>query len=240
VRINIDNIVLRDDLWPRGKPNPIAVARLGEALQTGAVLPPVVIATGSNILVDGWLRIDAYRENGIKEIDAELRHYSDEAALFADAVRLNSGHGTGLDTSVLRTAVVRLLNYNYSVADITEIVRLPLPKVEEIKRGFGIAFVKANGEQPVGLKRAHDHMSGRVLTQAQVEVNKRVSTGNYVSLVNQLIRLLEADMWDREAKSFRVQMDRLVDLWLDVRDGEGEPATAHSADAAGDVARPQA
>jgi hypothetical protein len=217
--MNIADIVRREDLWPRGKLNPIQVAHLREAIATGATLPPVVVASGSNILVNGWVRLAAYEQSGITEVEVEVRHYPDEAALYADAVRLNVGQGVNLDTAMVRLAVTRLTGYGYSATDIVEIVRLPLPKVEDIRRGFGMAL---NGDaHPVALKRGHSFMSGHTLTEAQVAANNRLAAGSHVSLINQLLRVLEAGMWDRQSLRFRAKMDELCDLWLDLRDGDG-------------------
>ena len=86
-------------LYPRHDVDGSHVADLARALRAGVVLPPVVADRATRRLADGWhRRRAAIRVHGAEApIAVRFRDYADEAALFADAVELNSQHGRRLD-----------------------------------------------------------------------------------------------------------------------------------------------
>lgn len=217
MKLALSKIVVDDTIYPRTKVNTFHVRRLRDALQAGAKLPPLIVEHGTNRLVDGRHRHDAYAAQGVKTVDVEPRKYASEAELFADAVRLNVAHGEGLDRYTIRNAIIRLSEMGFEREQITEIVRVPAVQVDLMRRGFAIA---AASNKPIALKGGLSHLSGEHLDEQQMEVNKHYAGGRAVLLVRQIIDLLENDMWPINSQVFPREMDRLTQTWESVKRGK--------------------
>lgn len=211
MKIEIKRIVLDQNIYPRTSVSQFNVSRLVAALKTGCKLPPVTVEASSFRLVDGWHRHAAYSEEGVERIECTVKTYSTEADLFADAVRLNVGHGEPLDSYSIRGAIIRLEGYGFKRAQISEVVRLPADRIEKIERGFATG---PTGE-PVALKSGLAHMHGSMLTEEQQAVNRRYSGGKAIFHLRQLCSLLEADMVPN-TETFTFEMNRLTNLWTKI------------------------
>jgi hypothetical protein len=137
--------------------------------------------------------------------------YASEGDLFADAIRLNVGHGDPLDAFTLKRAILRLQKYGYEREVISEIVRLPATRIETIERGFA----SSQDGKPLALKGGLRHLHGHALSPAQQEVNRRYSGGQATFHLRQLCGLIENNMWPR-TENFAFEMNRLVGLWAAV------------------------
>ena len=205
-------IVLDEELRARGGLDPIAVQRMVTAWQAGARFPPLIIERRTRRLVDGWTRHAAYQILGVAETEVETRRYQNEAELFADAVRLNVAHGQPLTGYDLRQAIARLEKLGITRDQLTEIVRIPAPRIDEIVRGFGWS---PTGE-PVALKRGLRHLRGEQLSSSQLAAIKRHGGQEATFFARQLALLLQQDLWPRDNANFRTAMNELVALWLAV------------------------
>lgn len=212
MKIEIISIVVDEHLYPRAKVDAFNVQRLMHAFNSGALFPDIVVEAGTHRLVDGRHRLEVYRAKGITAVEAIEKVYPNDADLFADAVRLNIGHGAPLDQFSVRTAVARLIEYGFERAAIQEIVRLPTEHLERVVKGFA----STPAGETIALKGGLRHMRGEQLTEEQVEVNRRYGGGKAEFYARQIVGLLETDMAPR-SPAFSVTMDRLVDLWLDAR-----------------------
>jgi hypothetical protein len=210
MKMDLSKIVLDKTLYPRSAVSEFNVARLLAALETGAKLPPLLVEAKTNRLVDGWHRYEAYLRKEISKVDVEQKVYANEADLFADAVRANIGHGDPLDQHTIRSAVIRLTEYGYTRERISEVVRLPMDKLERIERGFAS---DADTGKPVALKGGLSHLAGTALTPQQREINRHYSGGKASFYVRQLADLLEHNMWPDNSQAFANEMNRLVSLW---------------------------
>lgn len=215
MKLELARVVIDPTVFPRNKVNPFHVAKLRSALQSGAVFPPLILERDTLRLVDGLHRHAAYTAEGVETIDVTTKKYASEAELFADAVRFNVGHGEPLDQYTVRNAIIRLSEYGFAREQITEIVRLPAAKIDEIQRGF--AFNDEN--KPIALKGGLDHMAGGHLDAQQQEVNRHYSGGKAVFYVRQVCQLLENDMWPVQSGTFAHEMDRLCSMWADIKHG---------------------
>jgi hypothetical protein len=207
-KLELSKIVIDENLYPRGHFSEFNVQRLALAGETGATFPPLVVEVKTHRLVDGRHRYEVYKRKGVAKVEVVEKKYADEAELFADAVRLNIGHGQTLDQYTIRNAIVRLQQYGYKREQISEVVRLPPESIEKIERGFAS---NQQGE-PVALKGGLSHMRGETLTPQQQDVNRKYSGGKATFHLQQLCRLIEADMWPR-SEGFEQGMTRLIELW---------------------------
>jgi ParB-like chromosome segregation protein Spo0J len=210
--ISIEKIVVDPSLYPRSSVNDFTIHRMMAALEVGTQLPPITVEAKTFRLVDGRHRYETHKQKGLKTIDAEEKTYKNEADLFADAVRLNIGHGQPLDTYCVRNAIIRLETYGYTKEAISEVVRLPLEDIGKIERGF------ANDEtgKPIALKGGLSHLAGHTLDQQQREINRRYSGPKAVFFVRQISGLLANDMYPR-SQTFMDEMDALCDLWRTIK-----------------------
>lgn len=215
--MDLSKIVIDESIYPRNSVSKFNVGRLVSALKTGAVFPPLVAEAVTGRLVDGRHRFEAYNEMEIDEAEVTEKVYATEADLFADAVRLNIGHGQPLDNYCVRNAIVRLTEYGYERERISEAVKLPLDQIEKITRGF--ASDEATGK-PLALKGGLDHLRGRPLSAPQQSLNRHYSGPKAIFYIRQIREMLERDMWPNESLNFVREMNLLVEKWLSMQSDE--------------------
>jgi hypothetical protein len=219
--MNINRIVTDKSVYPRTRVSQFSVRRLVFALQSGATFPPLIIEASTKRLVDGWHRLEAYREENIKTVNVIEKVYATEGDLFADAVRLNIGHGEPLDQYSTRNAVIRLTDYGFEREQISEAVRLPPVQIDKIRRGFASDEMTGG---PIALKGGLDHLRGQPLSVEQQSVNRHYSGTKATFYARQIRELLEHDMWPNRSVNFAHEMDSLVELWLAIRRRRPSPA----------------
>ena len=88
----ISEIIYRQDLYPRFKPNPAKIQEYAENLDR---LPPIEIDQ-HNILIDGYHRLKAYETEKREEIPVQVIQVQSEAELERLAVAHNATHGLQL------------------------------------------------------------------------------------------------------------------------------------------------
>jgi hypothetical protein len=209
MKMKRNRIQCDETLRARAHLDPITVGRLIDAYNAGARFPPLVVEAHTRRLVDGWHRNAAYETLSIDTIEVETRTYASEAELFADAVRLNVAHGQPLSGYDLRSAIARLTALGYERISLSELVRIPPPKIDDITRGFG----HAPTGQAIALKRGLAHLKGQRLSANQIEAMRHYGGNPATFYARQLALLLEQDMWPHDNANFRDAMDRLVELW---------------------------
>lgn len=98
MEINISEIIIRDDLYPRFEVNQALIQRYAYSIEH---LPPIKISQG-NILIDGFHRLKAHQLNGEKIIEADIIEVGSEKELKRLAYQLNSNHGLQLTSDEKR------------------------------------------------------------------------------------------------------------------------------------------
>jgi hypothetical protein len=217
--MQLDKIAIDENIYPRNNVSEFNVRRLVSAFKTGTVFPPLVVEAGTGRLVDGRHRLAAYEELEVKEADVIEKVYATEADLFADAVRLNVGHGQPLDQYCIRNAIIRLSEYGYAREQISDAVKLPVEQIERITHTFAVDETTG---KPLALKGGLDHLRGRPLSPQQQAVNRHYSGPKATFYLRQLRELLERGMWPDQNLNFIREMDLLVESWLSLRPGEAK------------------
>lgn len=215
MKLDISAITIDENLYPRKDISLVHVNRLAHAILAGAKLPPITIEAGTRRLVDGRHRVEAHKQLDMAQITVSEKVYKSEADLFADAVRLNIGHGEALDHYSVQNAIIRLEQYGYAREQISEIVRLPFDRIDKIRRGFAVS---ETGE-PLAVKGGLPHLRGETLSDEQQAVNRRYSGGKATFHARQLRELIANGIWPKTA-AFRREMDELTALWLRLREEE--------------------
>lgn len=100
----LSDVVYREDLYPRIKPDAATIQRYAENLD---VLPPIEV-NQHNILIDGFHRWTAHRKAEAASIQAVVTETESEAELFALAIRRNAAHGMQMNEQDKRKVAIRL------------------------------------------------------------------------------------------------------------------------------------
>jgi hypothetical protein len=125
--LKISDLVFDEKLYPRNTIDEKTVAAYVDALETEAVFPPIHVGLfcDKNIVVDGWHRATSRKRLGIEFIDAIIKPYTSTKELFADAVKFNIEHGLALSEYDKQLIINKLLDYNFSISEISLLVHLP-------------------------------------------------------------------------------------------------------------------
>jgi hypothetical protein len=209
MKIAIADLKLDIDIYPRNGLSETNIHRLLDAYNAGSKFPPIVIEAKTNRVVDGWHRVEMHKRLKNKQIEAIKKSYDNDGDLYADAVRLNVSHGQPLDQFSIRRAVIRLEAYGFTRESIADVIRVPLPQIDKIERGF--AHNERGG--PIAVKGGLSHLRGRILSERQQQINKRYSGPKAAFLVRQLREILENELWPDKSLTFAEEMDKIVGLW---------------------------
>lgn len=92
LEIAVDNVVFREDLYPRIEKDPLTVQKYAADL---TVLPPIEI-NQDHILIDGWHRWMAHQKQEAKSIHAQITQTSSDLHVLELAIERNAKHGLQL------------------------------------------------------------------------------------------------------------------------------------------------
>jgi hypothetical protein len=104
MKINVSDVVFRDDLYPRIETSATTVQKYAEDL---AVLPPIVV-NQHNELIDGWHRWTAHKKNEVEFIEAIVVETTSDADLLEKAIETNATHGLQLSREDKKKMATRL------------------------------------------------------------------------------------------------------------------------------------
>lgn len=198
-QIPVGRIVIDYNLYPRVEVDSQHVSYMREALRAGASFPPIVIREKDKVVIDGVHRTKMYlAEFGDKhKVDVVEKSYRSDGEAFADAIRLNAGHGRTLTRFDRAHSLLKAEEMGLSVDETAKAMGLTVEALGKLRtERIGTLHVpgKKNTETP--LKRTIAHMAGKSLTQVQVEANTKLGGMNQLFYVNQLITLIESELLD--------------------------------------------
>ena len=110
--MRVDEVVFRDDLYPRIEKNPVVVQKYAEDL---SVLPPIEVNQHGE-MIDGWHRWTAHRKVEAEEIAAIVTETASDAEFLELAIERNAKHGMQLSQAD-KQAMARQI---YNVTDERE------------------------------------------------------------------------------------------------------------------------
>lgn len=206
--IAMSQLVLDYTTYPRSQVSSNRVAQYCEAMRAGAKFPVLVVERKSKRIVDGFHRFLAYKKTlePESEIEVELRDYRSEVDFRLDTYRLNSGHGQALTPFDRARASLELKKLGASMRAIAAALGVRVETLRAV--GEGRVATTSGGEETT-LKRTIRHMAGHEISEQQEEANKKLSGANPIYLLDQVLLLLETDLFDLENKNV---MERLVKL----------------------------
>jgi hypothetical protein len=208
VMFPIADIVFDVSIYPRNGISSTNVARMIKAAEVGVRFPDIVLESETHRLVDGWHRCEVNKQRKAATIAAIEKVYNTEGDVYADAVRLNIGHGLPLDVYSTRRAVIRLEQYGYTREAICDVIKVSSVELGKIYRGFAYT----DDGEPVAVKGGLSHLGGRVLNGQQQCANRNYGGPKATYMAKMLAELLENDMWPR-TDNFQREMHRILNLW---------------------------
>ena len=214
----ISEVVLDFDLYPRASVDSQNVAYLSQADAAGAVLPPIIIDKKSKRVVDGFHRVKMYRQKYDDNFRVEVvaKAYPNEQAMLLDAMRYNSGHGRSLTRFDRVRCIVLGEKMGVDPAEIAAALHMTSEKVGELKAERVGELKVGRTVEPAPLKRTIRHMSGKRLSRAQYEANKKLSGMNQAFYVNQVITLIENKLLNYADADLLARLAHLAKLIKDL------------------------
>lgn len=100
----VDEIIYREDLYPRIEHNPATVQAYAEQIEN---LPPIEV-NQRNELIDGWHRWTAHKKNECQEINVIVTETQSDSEFLGIAIERNAIHGLQLSSEDKRTLAVKI------------------------------------------------------------------------------------------------------------------------------------
>jgi ParB-like chromosome segregation protein Spo0J len=197
IEIPLSKLVFKDELYPRTGIDDAHVRQFERAIAADINLPPIIVARGSNIIVDGVHRYHAHARRGLKKIAATIKAYKSDTELWRDAVLLNSGVGLKLGQDDSLKVVQISERFGLKEIEIAGLLRTSIAHLRQIKPRFASvadAHKKVSELRRVPLKGSVRHLSGTTITSAQWKAMGTAPGQSYLLNVNQLLSALEFDL----------------------------------------------
>jgi site-specific DNA-methyltransferase (adenine-specific) len=129
--INIDKIVIDEKIWIRKNYNRDAIERYKEWYESGKT-KPLIVQAGTLKLIDGFHRLQALKELGIKKVEVIEKNIPDNE-LRVEALKINLEHGIPLSKEERNETIKKLyLEDNLTQSEIAKIVGLSQVQVSRI------------------------------------------------------------------------------------------------------------
>ena len=219
--MKISEVVIEAKLYPRTNisGNWFTISRYMNALNSGAVFPPIVVAehNGKYYLVDGLHRTKATQALKQTHIQADVLEGLTQKEIYLEAVKRNMTHGQQFTTQEVTNICVKLEEMKLSKQEIAEIVRIPADKLTR----FVADRVMRVGDTTMALKKPLAHLSGTSVAEFEegsvgmsIEaINDRFSIGTpQEEIITSLISLLKNGLIDEQDHLINGRLRKLWNL----------------------------
>jgi hypothetical protein len=150
-QIAIPDVVWDPKIYPRAKWSTATIERYAEAIEAGDQFPPIVLEQGTNRLLDGKHRLEAYKRTEAGAISAEWHEVPEGVSPKRYAATLSARHGDRMSNADLKA--------------------LALEECEADPKGFDVkAFMKDMG---IGQRTVYDWV-GHILSKDREERQAKV------------------------------------------------------------------
>jgi len=231
-KIKVADTVLDERFYPRASVNDRVIADMVRLAEGGSIFPPIVVARTvagepvKPIIVDGAHRVGMHKALGEELISAEQRDYESWAALFKDAIALNSVHGLKMTNLDRLHSAVRAEELGIPERDLAMVLKVPLEYLQALKPRHAIAGEKGSARK-IPLRASTRHLSGMTVTEDQADALESAPGSSYLLVLRQLRDGLRygllppqdrhPTLW-KELAELRSELDEVL-CWDEVRPG---------------------
>lgn len=214
MKININQIYLDKEVYPRMHSDFVTLSRYINALDSGAKFPPIVVAQLSKkgyVLIDGYHRLEAHKVRKYKQIEAIVLPLKSKKEMYAESVRLNATHGKAFTTQEIAGIIKKLREWKFTPTQISGIVQIPVEKLKPfvVKRVAKIIIGKKVNKD-IALKGALKNLAGETLSN---DINQdKITSGSQITCIETLISLIENDYIDTKSQRIVSLLKRLYKL----------------------------
>jgi len=208
--LKIDEVEFDWELYPRMNVNWLTALKYADAMKTGADFPPIVIGMyrGKRYVIDGWHRVEALKLLDESYVKAVVKPFGTWTDMFVEAVKLNITHGRAISPWEKARIIHKLKGLKFTLEQITEIVRVPVDKIER----FAAKVVIGPDGKPLYLKSPVAKASAITGVDPSKVDQSCLNVRSVQHLLTQLITLLEADLCPLEAGDVKERAVRLYSL----------------------------
>lgn len=194
-----------ESLYVRSMVSWKVVLKYAEAMEAGAVFPPVVVARAGKkyVLVDGWHRLQATERRNEEYISVEVLKTLSHDQIYVEGVKRNIAHGQSLSVKERTNAIIKFEEMGMSVIEISNIILIP---PERIKPFVSKRMVNILGtDETTGIKPSLKHLAGQTIKDPDIDA--LLGGDTQLRLITQLIYIIENNLLDDSDKDIR---DRLI------------------------------
>ena len=168
-KVKAIDLVFDWNLWPRQSAQRLDstnLARMREALRSGFTLPPVLVSSKDYRIVDGFHRTRAYLDvfGDDVEIDAVLKEYETDAAMFLEAGATNHIHGLPMSPKDRAHFISKCRRFKLPWPAIATALNM---NVDTLKTFVEKRTAKTEAGETIPLSRGAEGLAGKVLTPTQ-------------------------------------------------------------------------
>lgn len=222
--ININEIKIDEKYYPRRNWDWFTVMTYAKSIKTNPEqeFPPIKIATLPNIkeyiLIDGWHRIKAYKQNKITKTKCIILEGFTEQELYIEAVESNNKHGKGYSTGDKIKIINDLTKLDINPTEISKLIQMPIADMKKLVKGRTTYDLK--GESII-LNPILKGISGNKVNNKEEFEKIQKTLGNtgkskdndgtksQAFLIQQVITMLEQDLFDLSNEKV---MEKLITL----------------------------
>jgi len=230
--VKVEDVFFDEELYPRSHYNWQTGYDYSQSMRCGAEFPPIILAllNDKKYLVDGKHRLEAHKLNKTEMIKAIIYTGWDKKKIFTESVKANIAHGRVLSPYEKRKIALKLIEMEMSNENVSKLIQVPEDKLEnfissrlvnsitgenassdnnvELAKEIGKSILKS------GLKHlAETTMSKEELVEMEA-AQKNFYMMNQKSLLKQLIKIIEEDLFDKNDLEVAELVDKLKILLL--------------------------
>ena len=210
--IQIERAIKDEKLYPRNLVDWITVLRYKQSMQVGADFPPIIVASfkGKYIVVDGFHRLQARKDLKETHIQVEILEGLNKKGIYLESIKRNVSHGRQFSGQERARILLTLKKWKMSQQKISEIVQLPVDKIEPF---LAKKIVRISETQEiVPLKFPISHLAGSEISGVDGQV---VFAGRgQIQILDSMIVLLENGWLNMDSELVKEKVDKIKDLLI--------------------------
>lgn len=211
------NVLKRDfKFYPREQVDYSTIERFKNAMEAGAIFPPIRICAKTLRIIDGFHRFVAYQERHVDVVNVIAEEdIKDDADFFTRAVEANKTHGLGYNAADHRkiVKVAKLLNLHREKISLA--MAIPVQRFEELKKAAPL---------PSGRPFKIGEHRDRSIADKNRKERTSVPTGYYF-FFNQVISFLKSDGCDLTNQDILYKLRELDEALSKKLNPEGKALT---------------